>query len=111
MKFTEEQLNAMAPWEENMRIAVEAQWARNPGTQGLRVIWENFTKATGDKRRFNDNCNHCIFSLLVDCGKIYFQDKAELEARKAATKAVEVSQTPKEVVKKAKVKTAKKSKN
>ena len=72
------------------------------------MIWETYTKATGDQRRFNDNCNHCILSLLRDCGQIYFQDKAELEKMQNSAKAVEVSQEPAEPVKKVEVKTKKK---
>ena len=110
MKLTQEQINTLSQWEENFRTAVKAQWARNPGSRNLRVIYDIYTSATGDKRRFNDNCNHCILSLLQDCGKVYFQDLEELKMRKSTTKEVKVSQGAKEVVKKAKVKTAKKSK-
>lgn len=111
MKFTEDQLKTLSAWEENFRTAVNAQWARNPGREGLKVIWEIYTKATGDPRRFNDNCNHCILSLLQDCGRIYFQDTLELATMKTSTKEVKVSPEAKEVVKKARVKTTKKSKN
>ena len=110
MVFNDEQLKTLSAWEENFRTAVKAQWARNPGSRNLRVIYDIYTSATGDKRRFNDNCNHCILSLLQDCGKVYFQDLEELKMRKSTTKEVKVSQEAKEVVKKAKVKTAKKSK-
>ena len=130
MRFTEEQLNTLSKWEENFRTAVNAQWARNPGSTGLKVIWEIYTSVTGDKRRFNDNCNHCILSLLQDCGRIYFRDKEELICIKGcehrvngscrllpgeqgkcpllSTKAVEVSQEAAEPVKKVAVKTTKK---
>ena len=110
MVFNEEQLKTLSAWEDNFRTAVKAQWARNPGSNSLRVIYDIYTSATGDRRRFNDNCNHCILSLLQDCGKPYFQDLEELKMRKSTTKEVKVSQEAKEVVKKAKVKTAKKSK-
>lgn len=107
MTFTEEQIKTLAAWDENFRTAVNAQWARNPGTSGLKVIWTIFTQATGDKRRFNDDCNHCILSLLADCGKLYFKDLSELETRKSTTKEVKVSLEEKEVVKKAKIITPK----
>ena len=110
MVFNEEQLKTLSAWEDNFRTAVKAQWARNPGSKGLRVIYDIYTSATKDQRRFNDNCNHCILSLLQDCGKIYFRDLEELKMRKSTTKEVKVSQEAKEVVKKARVKTAKKSK-
>ena len=117
MTFTTEQLETLSQWEENFRTAVNAQWARNPGRSGLRVIYDIYTSATGDKRRFSDNCNHCILSLLQDCGRIYFQDTIELATRRANPNAkvefpnreVKVSQEEKQVVKKARVRTTKKS--
>lgn len=118
MRFTEEQLNTLSAWEDNFRTAVQAQWARNPGKSGLRVIYDIYTSVTGDQRRFNDNCNHCILSLLQDCGRIYFQDTIELATRKAnanvkvefPNREVKVSQEEKQVVKKARVRTTKKTK-
>lgn len=108
MTFTEEQLMTLSQWEDNFRTAVLAQWARNPGRSGLRVIYDIFTSVTGDKRRFNDNCSHCILSLLQDCGKIYFRDKEELERMQTSAKQVEVSQEAAEPVKKVEVKTTRK---
>ena len=105
MRFTEEQLNTLSAWEDNFRTAVNAQWARNPGRDGLRTIYDIYTSVTGDQRRFNDNCNHCILSLLQDCGRIYFQDREEL-----ARRLVEVSQAPAGPVKKVAVKTTRKGK-
>ena len=87
-----------------MSTAVKAQWARNPGRAGLQVIWDIYTKATGDQRRFNDNCNHCILSLLQDCGRLYFKDKEELEAR---SREVAVSDQPAKTVRKKKITTKK----
>ena len=110
MTFTNEQLKALSAWEENFRTAVKAKWARNPGRAALRVICDIFTQATGDRRRFSDNCSTCILSLLTDCGRLYFQDITEAAMTKESTREVKVSQEAKEVVKKAKVKTTKKSK-
>ena len=110
MVFNEEQLKTLSAWEENFRTAVNAAWARNPGRSALRTIYDIYTSATGDGRRFSDNCSNCIVSLLMDCGKLYFQDTIEASLNKVSTKDVKVSQEAKEVVKKAKVKNAKKSK-
>lgn len=74
------------------------------------MIYDTFTQATGDTRRFNDNCSHCILSLLQDCGKIYFRDMEELERMRTSDKAVDVSTEPVKPVRKAKVKTTKKAK-
>lgn len=110
MTFTEEQLKTLSAWEQNFHTAVYAKWARNPGRAALRVIYDIYTSATGDQRRFSDNCSTCILSLLTDCGRLYFQDITEAAMTKESTREVKVSQEAKEVVKKAKVKTTKKSK-
>lgn len=82
----------------------------NPGRTSIRVIYDIYTAATGDRRSFSDNCSTCILSLLQDCGKLYFQDSEELNRMESSSKEVKVSQEEKEVVKKARVKTTKKSK-
>ena len=109
MTFNEEQLKILSAWEDNFRTAVNAQWARNPGSIALRIIFDTYTYATGDTRRFSDNCSDCILHLLRDCGKVYFKDKEELATRKKAKK-VEVSEAEAAPVKKVKVKVTKKAK-
>ena len=109
MIFSEKQLNTLSAYEDYFRTAVNAQWARNPGRDGLRVIYDIYTSVTGDQRRFNDNCNHCILSLLTDCGKIYFSDKEILSRRKSSSKQVKASQEEREPVRKARIKTTRKN--
>lgn len=91
MKFTIEQLNALSKWEDHFRTAVNAQWARNPGTSALLTIHGIYCQVTGDQRRFNDNCSHCILSLLKDCGTIYFQDKEEMVEKAKAEEAARIA--------------------
>ena len=83
MKFNEEQINTLSKWEYNFHCAVHADWCPNPGAYALSIIHSIFCQVTGDSRRLNDNCQHCILELMRDCGKIYFADKAALEAKKA----------------------------
>ena len=109
MTFTTEQLNILSKWEEHFRTAVNARWARNPGRSALRVIYDIYIHATGDRRRFSDNCSQCILSLLTDCGNLYFADITE-KAVSTTTMQVKLSQEEKQAVRKAKVKTTKKSK-
>lgn len=114
MTFTKEQIETLSAWEENLRTAVRAKWARNPGRAALRTIFDIYTSATGDKRRFSDNCSQCVLSLLHDCGELYYRDVEEM-ARKAAEskekiKVVELSTERKKTVRKA-VKTASKGKD
>lgn len=74
------------------------------------MIYDIFTQATGDRRRFSDNCSTCILNLLTDCGKLYFEDTLRAAVDNLPTKDVKVSQESKETVRKAKVNTIKKSK-
>ena len=74
------------------------------------MIYDIFTQATGDRRRFSDNCSNCILNLLTDCGKLYFEDILRAAVDNLPTKDVKVSQEAKETVRKAKVKTTKKAK-
>ena len=74
------------------------------------MIYDIFTQATGDRRRFSDNCSNCILNLLSDCGKLYFEDTLRAAVDNLPTKDVKVSQEVKETVRKAKIKTIKKSK-
>ena len=110
MTFTKEQLTTLAAWEENFRTAVKAKWARNPGRTALRVIYDIYTSATGDRRRFSDNCSTCILNLLTDCGKLYFNDLLEATPEDKTTKAVKVSEKAGKVARKVSVKTTKKPK-
>ena len=114
MTFTKEQIETLSAWEENFRTAVRARWARNPGRAALRTIFDIFTSATGDRRRFSDNCSDCVLRLLHDCGELYYRDVEEMAGKaaesKEKTKVVELSTETKMTVRKAKVKTIKKSK-
>lgn len=104
MILTREEIGTLSKWERNFHDAVDAQWGHNPGRSALKTIWEIYTRATGDRRRFSDNCSTCILNLLTDCGRVYFADKAELE-RFDATRKVEKSEVKAKPVKKAPVKT------
>ena len=71
------------------------------------MIYDIFTKATGDRRRFSDDCSTCILNLLTDCGKIYFDDVSEVKAKENTAKEVKVSQKAGKVAKKVSVRTKK----
>lgn len=107
MTFTKDQMETLKPFEENFKTAIDAKWARNPGRANLQVIHGVFTIATGDNRRLDSNCQHCIVTLLRDCGRIYFKDKESLEKAEAAAKEVKAEDVPAKPKKKVSVKTKK----
>ena len=85
MNFTKDQIKVLSAWEDNFRTAINASWARHPGRYALKMIYDVFTVATGDNRRFDANCQKCAVDLLRDCGRLYFQDKEEM-AKKVVSK-------------------------
>lgn len=83
MTFTKEQLDTLSKWEDHFHTAINADWARNPGRIGMDELYDTLHAATGDNRSRNYNCQSCILHLLQDVGRIYYKDKAEIEALKA----------------------------
>lgn len=71
------------------------------------MIYDIYTSATGDRRRFSDNCSTCILNLLTDCGKLYFNDISEAAMEDKTSKVVKVSEKAGKVARKVSVKTTK----
>lgn len=83
MNYTEEQFNILAQYEDNLRTAVDGNWARNPGRTALAQINDILNGATKANHRLNAWCQQCVLSLLRSAGKLYFEDKKERETKKA----------------------------
>ena len=83
MNYTEEQFNILAQYEDNLRTAVDGNWARNPGRTALAQINDILNGATKANHRLNAWCQQCVLSLLRSAGKLYFEDKKEREVMKA----------------------------
>lgn len=99
MRLTEEQFNALAPYQSNFETMVRSKWARHPGSAALDLIHEIYCKVTGSTQKLNKGCSHCIMRLLEDMGRIFL---ADLEERKQNEKKVDIA--PEEIeVKKMKV--------
>lgn len=79
MTFTKDQMEMLSKFEEHFKTAVNADWCRNPGRENLQVIHQILTSATGDRRRLDANCQHCILTLVRDTGKLYFADKEAMQ--------------------------------
>ena len=103
MTFTKDQIEVLSVYEDYFWTAIKADYSRHPGRENLRRIYDIYTGATGDTRRFDDNCQHCIFHLIRDCGQLYYKDKEEMERQKE----VKTEEIPVKKVR-AKVKTTKK---
>lgn len=93
MNYTEEQFNILAQYEDNLRTAVDGNWARNPGRTALAQINGILNEATKANHRLNAWCQQCILSLLRSAGKLYFEDKKERETQKAEQTPPKLAET------------------
>lgn len=97
MKLTQQQFDALTPYEENFRTMVRSKWARHPGSAALDLIHAIYVQVTGNTQRLNKGCQHCIMRLLTDMGRIYLADLEErnMVVKKSLTtaKKVDVAET------------------
>lgn len=77
--MTAEQVKALEPYENNFLTAMRSRYARYPGEVGIKTIHRIYCEVSKTNPRLNTGCSSCIFRLLVDCGKLYFEAKQELE--------------------------------
>lgn len=93
MYYTEEQFNALTPVADELRRAIDHNYAHNPGAKTLDAIREAYISASGTKRYpRNWGCSACVVQLMKDAGRLYFADldernAAALEAANAAAAA------------------------
>lgn len=86
MRLTDEQFNALLPYQQNFETMLRSNWARHPGTAALDLIHEIYCNVTGSTRKLNKGCSHCIMQLLEDMGRIFLADLEERNKRKVAVK-------------------------
>lgn len=77
MNFTHEQFEKLSQWETHFDTAINARYARFPGTVALKTMQSIITLAKGTTKNVNMSCGTCILHFLQDVGKLYFADKAE----------------------------------
>lgn len=94
MNYTEEQFQALAPYEDNFRTAVEGHWTRRISVDGQKLIRSIYQEATGEKAPFNVGCAVCVVTILRRAGRLWFQDKEERE--KAAENPEQAAPDPAE---------------
>lgn len=81
MRLTEEQYKTLSQYESQFKTAINAKWARFPGTAALHEIHRIQREVTGRSTSLNTSCTSCVLRLLTDMGNIYLADKTERESR------------------------------
>lgn len=92
MNYTDQQFNALALYEDNLRTAVEGEWTRRIPVEGQIIIRKTYEDATNSRIPFNVGCASCLINLLRRAGRLYFADKKEREANKEALDAAIVAE-------------------
>lgn len=92
MNYTDQQFNDLSPYEDNFRTAVEGSWTRRVPLLGQHLILKIYQDASKMRFPFNSGCGTCLVNLLQRAGRLYFDDKREREANKAALAAAIVAE-------------------
>ena len=93
--FTDAQLEALRPFEQNFHTAVYSQYARRiGGRDAADLIARTYFDATGVSLPVYPSCQDCMMRLLTQVGKAYFADLEAIEEAKieeAAKRVVSVA--------------------
>ena len=83
--MTDEQFNTLAQYEPNFKTALECNYSRYPGQEGVTTMFNIYRDLTHTRMNLNRSCSDCILNLVKSLGKLYFAEKTrrEEEARKA----------------------------
>ena len=97
--MTDEQFQALAPYEQTFDDALHKGRAKYPGRSVIEMFL-SVIRSTNPRYKTNLNCGVCVLHLVQDAGRMYFGHKKDLErlaAEKAAKEAEEKAQaeTPK----------------
>lgn len=75
--MTEEQYNALAPYEQNFKTAIECQYSRYPGADGVDTMFRIWKEITNTRMNINRSCSVCILHLIQDVGRLWYAEKAK----------------------------------
>lgn len=74
--LTNEQIEALAPYEVMFRTAVNASWCSYPGQAGIDKMLSIWNSITGSPYPYQRGCGNCLLNLVRDMGNLYFAAKA-----------------------------------
>lgn len=81
--MTDEQFNALAPFEEHYKTAIEVNYTRYPGSAAIDTMFYIYKAITKSRININRSCGTCLLHLVQDVGKLYFAEKKRREELKA----------------------------
>ena len=89
--MTDEQFQALAPYEQIFDDALHKGRAKYPGRSVIEMFL-GVIRSTNPRYKTNLNCGVCVLHLVQDAGRMYFGHKKDLErlAAEQAAKEAEV---------------------
>ena len=93
--FTEEEMQALATFEDRFKTMREAKWCRPLGETAINTLLNLWERVTGKPYPYKRGCSRCATNLVKDMGSLYDKQLAEETAAKAAKTAVEEAEAPK----------------
>ena len=78
MILTAEQLKMLEPYEEHFKTAIKSRYAKYPGINGVKTIYEIYS-SVAKVPKICFSCSNDVFRLLTEVGAIYFKDKEEMQ--------------------------------
>lgn len=83
-----EERGLLAPYEKQMKTAVEARWVSFIPQVGIDTMLSVWKSLTGSERVFRQGCGTCVLNLVVDLGTLYFKESEEKAAEAPKPKKV-----------------------
>lgn len=82
-KLIKENLDFLESLESYFKTVTYSSYCRNLNKQDVEKLLAFWELYTGSKRQsFNSSCSRCIYSLVSDVAKIYFEYKQSDERKK-----------------------------
>lgn len=81
--MTDEQFQALAPYEEHYKTAIDLNYSRYPGAAAIDTMFAVYKAVTKSRININRSCGSCLLHLVQDVGKLYFAEKARRVAESA----------------------------
>lgn len=78
MRLTKDQIKNLEPYEEHFRTVMQSRYARYPGMNGVKLIYDVYKTIVKNAPPLNHTCQNCIFRMLNELAPIYFHDKEEM---------------------------------
>lgn len=85
--MTDEQFNALAPFEANYKTAIDLGYSRYPGQAAVNTMFNIYRELTNTRTNINRSCSVCILHLVQKVGKLYLAEKKRREEEAARIEA------------------------